>query len=284
MSEIVLVPAWRRPEFLWAALTRIWAARDSDEIAVRVILDRNFFPDVEWAANRFNERVAEGKIDVVARDRHRYHGNSYNVLESYREAASEGHDIVHLVEEDILVGYDYFDMHRRAHELAPEAFCVSGCRNQQFDLRHNPPQDETAVYEHMSYQSIGVSFRSGFLASLLADVDSEYYSNMVAYCQKMFPASRILAGHAEQDGLLHRKQEALGRPTVYAAVPRAYHAGFVGYHRRGTMMRGSIEERAKAILEMDTAEMNERAVSYKDHATIDLDADRASVGHIIKWP
>lgn len=284
MSEIVLVPAWRRPEFLWAALTRIWAARDHDDIAVRVVIDRNFYPDVEWAANRFNERVAGGAIDVVIRDKHRYHGNSYNVLESYREATLEGHELVHLVEEDILVGYDYFDLHRRAHELVPDAFCVSACRNQQFDLRHNPPQDEGAVYKHMSYQSIGVSFRSDFLASLLADVGSEYYSNMVAYCQKMFPASRILAGHAEQDGLLHRKQEALGRPTVYAAVPRAYHAGFVGYHRRGVMMAGSIEERAKAILSMSAQEMNERATSYKDHTPIDLDADRASVSHVIQWP
>ena len=284
MSEIVLVPAWRRPEFLWAALTRIWSARDRSDILVRVCIDRNFYPDVEWAANRFNERVAEGQIDVVHRGSHRHHGNSYNVLESYKEAVLEGHDLVHLVEEDILIGYDYFDFHRRAHDVVPDAFCVSACRNQQFDVRHNPPQHEDAVYEHNSYQSIGVSFRSDFLASILADVGNEYYSNMVAYCQAKFPMSRIIAGHAEQDGLLHRKQEALGRATVYGAVPRAYHAGFVGYHRKGNMMAGSIEERAKAILLMSAEEMNTRAISYKDHTPIDLDKERSSVSRTLVWP
>lgn len=284
MSEIVLVPAWRRPEFLWAALTRIWAARDHDDIFVRVCIDRNYSPEVDWAANRFNERVAEGRIEVAHRKKHRYHGNSYNVLESYREASSEGHDLVHLVEEDILIGYDYFDFHRRSHTVAPDAFCVSACRNQQFLSGHEPPADATALYKHGSYQSLGVSFRSTFLAELLSDVGSEYYSDMIRYCRNSFPGSRILAANAEQDGLLHRKQEQSGRSVVYGAVPRAYHAGFVGYHRNGTMVAGTVEERAKLILEMSAKELNERAHKYKDHTTIDLDGDRPSVSHVISWP
>lgn len=284
MSEIVLVPAWRRPEFLWAALTRIWAARDHDDIVVRVCLDRHHHHDVEWAAKQFNSRVAEGKLEIVNREQHRTRGNSYNVIESYKEALADGFDMIHLVEEDVLVGYDYFDFHRRAHEIVHDAFSVSACRNQNFPLGQDPEPDDEALYLHSSYQSIGVSFMRAVLEYSLAGIGMEYYTNMVAYCKERFPDSAIPAGHAEQDGLLHRQQEHLALPTVYGALPRAYHAGFVGYHRKGSMMAGTIEERARMILGMSADELNARAHSYPDHTTIDLDKERDSVRYVVQWP
>jgi len=283
MSEIVLVPAWRRSEFLWAALTRIWTARDNEDIVVRVCLDRHYFPETEWAAKQFNSRVAENKLELRYSGQHRTRGNSYNVIESYKEAISDGFDLIHLVEEDVLVGYDYFDFHRRAHELE-ESFSVSACRNQQFPVGQDPKQDDEAVYLHGSYQSIGVSFQRSVLEYSLAGIGSDYYNDMVGYCHRNFPNTAIPAGHAEQDGLLHRQQEHLGIPTMYGAVPRAYHAGFVGYHRKGAMPDGTVEERARKILAMNADELNDRARSYKDHTTIDLDAERKSVRYVVEWP
>jgi hypothetical protein len=280
VKEIVIVPAWRRPEFLHACLQRLLVA-DDGRPEYWICLDRGYFAPVmavaTWARKRFGKRLRIGQR------RHNYRGNSYNVLTSYRDAVAEGADLVHLVEEDVFVGHDYFDFHRRAHALAPEAFAVSACRNQQFPIGTEPPADETAVYLHASYQSLGVSFRPERLAPALAHARQPYFQRPIVYCRRAFPHTGINPANAEQDGLLHRVMEAEGRTTLYAAVPRAYHAGFVGYHRHGQLPPGGVEARAAAILAMGDDELNRRAHSFPDHATVPLDAVRQPVDKIIFW-
>ena len=53
--------------------------------------------------------------------------------------------------------------------------------------------------------------------------------------------------------------EAIGWHTVYPFGPRAYHAGFVGYHHKGATLVGTVEQRAATLLRM-TDELN--AASY----------------------
>ena len=281
MKEIVIVPAWRRPEFLRAALERLLVA-DDGRPEYWICLDRGYLATLTPVTTWFTKRL--GRRARVGRRAHNYKGNSYNVLMSYRDAVAEGADLVHLVEEDVFVGGDYFDFHRRAHALMPDAFSVSACRNQQFPIGHEPPGDEAAVYAHASYQSIGVSFKPHRLAPALAHAKPAYFRRPVLYCQQHFPHTEINPNNAEQDGLLHRTMEEQGLSTVYGAVPRAYHAGFVGYHRKGTLPGGGVNERAAAILAMSAEELNRRAGSYPDHATIPLDAARAPVDRVITWP
>jgi hypothetical protein len=284
--DFVIVTAWRRPEFLWASLTSILAAVDRQDAHILVSLDRHYSPETKWVAEQFAARIPVGNMTIVTRMDHqtRYRGNSFNVIESYRDALAAGPSLVHLIEDDVFVGYDYFDFHRRAHALVPDAFSVSACRNQQFPLGTEPPAEDDAVYSHASYQSIGVSFRPEVLASALDGVGHDYYTSMVAWCQRRFPNSSIPAGHAEQDGLLNKTREFLGAETVYGAVPRAYHAGFMGYHRNGSRLAGTISYMGRALLEMNGDELNKHAHDYKDHSTIDLDADRASASRTIVWP
>ncbi len=52
--------------------------------------------------------------------------------------------------------------------------------------------------------------------------------------------------------------EALGLPTIYPAVPRAYHAGFHGYNRTGDRTQFPPER----LLAMSAAELNARARSH----------------------
>lgn len=281
MKEIVIIPAWRRPDFLKAALTRLLVADDGIP-EYWICLDRGYlatlFPVTSWFKKQLGRRARIG-----AR-MHVYKGNSYNVLMSYRDALAEGADVVHLVEEDILVGADYFDFHRRAHELAPDTFSVSACRNQQFVMGHEPPEDDTAVWRHAAYQSLGVSFRRERLRAVLPHLKPAYFSKPVAYCRNWFPHTAINPSNAEQDGLLHRLSENAGLSSTYAAVPRAYHAGFTGYHRRGKLPPGGVDARAERILTMSAQELNERAGSYPDHATIPLDGARRPVDRVITWP
>lgn len=281
MTELVIVTAWKRPDFLSAALQRLLLADDGQQ-RYRVSLDRLHTRECAMVADAFKRQL--GTRAQVRRRQHRYKGNSFNVLMSYREAVPLAPDLVHLVEEDVFVGADYFEFHRQAHQLAPDAFAVSACRNQQFPPEVNPPDDEGAVYTHVSYQSLGVSFRLEPLAQVVQHARHGYFARPVAYCRQVWPHSAINPNNAEQDGLIHRMIEASGRPTVYPFSPRAYHAGFVGYHRKGASLEGTVEERAETLLGMTTAELNTAAHSYPDHVAVDLDATRKPVDRVAVWP
>lgn len=278
------MPAWRRPDFLHATLTRL-AAADDPALRYLIALDRGFAHAALQVVHRFTTRVGPDRVSVVRRVRHRYRGNSFNVLTGYREALAHDPTLVHLVEEDVLVAADYFDFHRRAHDLAPDVFAVSGCRNQQFLAGHDPPPDPDAAYLHRSYQSIGVSFRPARLAEVLIHATRAYLIDPIRYCRTHFPGSAIFPGNAEQDGLAHRVLEAGGRSTLYPALPRAYHCGFMGYHRRGTPLTGGIFERGERLLTMTAEDLNGHALTYPDHTVVPLDVPgRPPLGRLISWP
>jgi hypothetical protein len=278
--EIVIVPAWRRPDFFEATLRRLLIA-DEGVQQYWLALDRKHDRDVNQLAWDFTRKLEGARVRVIPRS-HPYRGNSYNVLTSYREALTFRPEIVHLVEEDVFVGADYFAFHRAAHKLAPDAFAVSAARNQNY--ADDPVGDATALYLDQAYQSIAVSFRPEPLALALTHAVPAYFANPVAYCRRAFPRSHIPAGNAEQDGLLNRCAEAWGMRTAYAARPRAYHAGFVGYHRKGAAGTGPVSERAARLLTMSTAELNANAYSYPDHQAVDLDARPGDPDRIMVWP
>lgn len=281
MTELVIVTAWKRPDFLSAALQRLLVADDGRQ-RYWISLDRLHTRECAMVAVQFTRKL--GGRATIRRRSHRHKGNSYNVLTSYREAVSVAPDLVHLVEEDVFVGADYFEFHRRAHQLVPDAFAVSACRNQQFPPDVNPPDEQDAVYPHISYQSLGVSFRLEPLAQVVQHAQHGYFARPVAYCAQKWPNSAINPNNAEQDGLIHRMIEASGRPTVYPFSPRAYHAGFVGYHRKGSGPVGTVEDRAAYLLRMTTDELNASAHSYPDHVAVNLDAVRKPLDRVAAWP
>lgn len=278
--EIVIVPAWRRPAFLLAALRRL-ALADDPCLEYWITLDRGYSREVALVANRFANQLGMHRVRVMKR-MHAYRGNSYNVLQCYKEALEHHPKLIHLVEEDVFVGMDYFDFHRSAHDLTPGAFSVSLCRNQNYVGDPEPVPD--GVYLGGQYQSIGVSFRPEKLSLVLPHMTGQYFRDPVHYCRRRFPRSRIPAANAEQDGLLNRIVEEQLLPVTYAARPRAYHAGFVGYHRKGAALSGTVEDQAAQLLAMSTEQMNAAAHSYPDHQVVELDARPGSATRVISWP
>jgi hypothetical protein len=279
--EIVIIPAWRRPDFLYACLERLRLADDGQQ-EYWVSLDRGFDYTCEEVVLDF-QQAFDGRLFYQNRS-HSFHGNSYNVLMSYKDACETDASLIHLVEEDIFVGSDYFQFHRKAHELCPDVFAVSACRNQNhpFPVERQPEAFEDVVYTHRSYQSLAVSFKPQQLARILPHVQSRYFSDMVGYCTRTFPQSKLQAAWSEQDGLLHRTVERDQLETAYGAVPRAYHAGFVGYNRQGKELAGDFESRAEKLLRMDSAALNARAISIPDHEAFNLDAARTPVSRVLK--
>lgn len=261
MKHVVLVPAWRRPDMLYACLSRLEkAARPGVEVVVS--LDRGYDKETREAANQFTGRLPVLYLRLM--HHHMFRGNSYNVLSGLADCLKSGPDLVHVVEEDIMVADGYFEFHEAMHRAAPGAFAVSACRNQ------NAPAT-AAAYLHPSYQSLGVSMRPDIVEKLARHTNPVYFGDMVMYCRKHFPASRIPPGHAEQDGLINRIRESMDGRTVYAERPRAYHAGFHGYNRPGVkLQQGPYWERAEKILSMTSAELNEMAGEIKDYEAFDL--------------
>lgn len=264
MKHTVLVPAWRRPDMLHACLTRLAKASAAHDVRVVVSLDRKGTLECRQVTQSFRSSFADIYMRVM--NTHRYHGNSYNVLSGVKDSLRLDGDLIHVVEDDIMVSLGYFAYHEAAHEAAPEAFAVSACRNQNLD--GEPP---AAAYRHPSYQSLGVSFRPETAREATAHDKAEYYGDLVNYCRRMWPGSKIPPGHAEQDGLFNRIREQGRGETVYPAAPRAFHAGFYGYNRNGRKLTGSIERRSERILGMTSDEMNALADQMKDHEVIDLD-------------
>ena len=64
----------------------------------------------------------------------------------------------------------------------------------------------------------------------------------------ILPAVEVGAGHVEQDGLIRRIQEEQGqrRPIAYPFRPRAFHAGYFGYPRRGAI-NGALSQRIREV-------------------------------------
>jgi hypothetical protein len=276
VREFVIVTAWNRPDFLHACLSRLMKA-DDGQVWYVLSLDRGHDKKVREVASSFMRTI--GRTTLLT-PRHGYRGNSFNTLTGMKFALKQGADRVYLVEDDILVGSDFFSFHRDAHRLVPENLSVSACRNQFFAAGEDPLPEEDKVYAHLSYQSLGVSLSRESLSLVVPHITHAYLSNPVNYCKKNFPGSGINPANAEQDGLIHRIGERDGLPTVYPCAPRAYHAGFTGYHRAGKRLWGTVEQRSAQLLGMSSDDLNGRAESYKDHVAIDLDARRVPVSRV----
>lgn len=260
MSNVVLIPCWRREDFLQVTLDCIKEAQGADKNIYVFLVDRGFHSEVVEVAKAF-------PLEKIIRftPQHRFYGNSYNLLEGYRF----GHkllnerkgELVYLIEEDIWVGKDFFTFHEKVQSKYP-CFGLSAVRNQNNQTPY-PPEPES-VYHHIAYQSLGVSFKASTLEKILPHARPEFYRSMQRYVIANFRDSRYGSGWTEQDGLINRIAEKSPVHMLYPFVPRAFHAGFVGYNRKGKPLQGNLQERVAKLKAMSDQEMNELAAEYKD--------------------
>jgi hypothetical protein len=236
MRSLVIIPCWRRPEFLAATLRLIERAREAEQQRYWFAVDRDADPRIKDVIASF-----QFPWSMSQREGHPYHGNSYNVIEAYRAAlnATAEHDLIHLIEEDVFVSSDYFEFHQDAHALGEFAFVTAVKYPRAFE----PVVDFHATLEPLvrtttHYQSLGVSFRNRALREILMmagmfDYRSReaYYRDPVDYCSASLPDSGLPPSAAEQDGLIHRVIRADEKRGLWPIVGRAYHAGFYGYNR-----------------------------------------------------
>lgn len=308
MPNLILIPCWQRADFLAVTLDHICNAEGAADHLYVFLVDRGYDPEVLTVIRAFPytkmtrfmpEHPHHGNTANVM--------EGYALAE--RLAERNGSDLVYLLEEDIFIAQDFFRFHELAHRTCPEAFCVSACRDQNrehAEIREHVGVQEVAVpeggavpeagtvqeasvtedadvtneasatneaavlYRSHRYQSLGVSFKARELHYITRGAVDAYYSDPVEWCAGEFPYSSLPRENAEQDGYIDRICEAYALDVLYPAVPRAYHAGYTGYHRPARDLTGSLHDRIAALHAMTESEMNERAQAHKDITACDL--------------
>ena len=241
----------------------------------------------------FDERVYEVLHEsVVARDAeitfrtHGYKGPAHNILMAWRQgllAREHEDDWVALIEDDILVGADFFEFASDALALDRSACGVSACRNQN---RNGHPQGDTPsdVYQHVSYQSLGVALRPNLIERVIEMLEPAYFENPITFCSEKFPDSvAIPRAHASQDGLIHRIIRRDLLHMLYPITSRAFHVGWYGHNRAGTPLNDLVHDgwRAKArfiVDRMTTDQMGQLADSrFRDIDRCELTRARVAL-------
>ncbi len=165
---IVVVPCWRRPEFLAAAMRCIETARGAEQ--------HSYIFSIDHAYDRRVFDVLEGfvfprRMTLISRSEHGFVGPAYNILSAYKAALelARSDELIALIEDDVLVATDIFEFFEDALELDPDAFCVNACRNQNDRPVVMARLDEldSIVYRHQSYQSMAVAHRRSSVEEFL---------------------------------------------------------------------------------------------------------------------
>lgn len=282
--DIVIVPLWQRAGFTEACLARLAKAMD-DEVRVRICLDYGFGKDVEKAARQFASKFPGTEITARETD---YPTGSYNVLTGMAEGlkVSSSEDRIHVLEEDILIGTDFFDFHRRAHKLVPDAYSVSACTNSFLTRATKPKPVQDAVYLSGAFQVWGSSYRPEQVEQILSRVRPDYFADMHNACVAEFGEPSALRTGPLYDGVMAMNLAELGKHVVFPYAARAYHAGFEGlsFGGQGPAVTGTPKQQAKQILAMGEEELSGRS-TYPNawFPVVDLDAQRAPVTRVVEF-
>jgi hypothetical protein len=255
MSGIVLIPCWRRPDFLAATLHRIQLARACRAQRYVFAIDRDPNPAI------FDVIKAFGLPHTIRQVMHAWSGPAYNILRGYQAALAvePSPAWVGLIEEDVLVAEDIFEFWDAAFALDAQAFAVSACRNQNQPPMLFADRDAPRVYVDHSYQAIGTAHRAtaAFREVVTHHANPRYFARPIAYCAEHLPDEGLPAGAASQDGLFHRVVRRDRLRVLYPIVPRAFHAGWTGWNRpQGTALQGAWADRAAQILMLTGDQMN----------------------------
>lgn len=250
MNEVCLVTTYERPDFLWHCLDRLSHCPEIADrtVSVRLCLDRRLGRDVSAETiSVMADFIERMELRWIERNPHSYVGNSYNTLESYKEALGTGAGKIYLVEDDVMVAPDFFRWHRAAHELE-NVFC-SIAHPIVGRVLYDTFTDADKVYRSQSdFSSLGVCWKPEVLRTIVQHGCPQYFQDMVGYVRVVFPESKFGLSWTEQDGLIRRELVRSHLMTVYPCLPRAVHVGFYGYHRPAVNYRAlPLKERIERV-------------------------------------
>lgn len=242
-KEVIIVPTYRRNHYLWCALESIRA--QDKKVKIMVFSDRGENNiELRQVCREFN---AGSRIAPI----HRYHGNSYNVMEAFRWATDCGFELIHLSEDDVIQHPDCIAWHRETHGMMTDIFASCGW---VFNM-HAPIDD--ATYFVPWYYSPNSCFRWEKLMQVALDANPIYYNGMRDYVLKTFPESMLLKNSGEsnnfyeQDAIVQFCIERDKTSVAWCRTAKVDHIGAFGYNRTdGPEFTGSLEDRIRQVKEL----------------------------------
>ena len=247
--DLIVLPCWRRAEFLWHCLDNLTRAQGLGELEILFRPDTGYSADNLEVIREFAARLPPFTIDFPSPCPFRRTKQSANLLLGYLKAAAVARRFVFLIEDDLMIARDYFRWHRAVHEAGERLFCSIASSNPNRAVAV-PAEPEGFYLTSGDYCSIGVCFDRQVLREWVAPhVNMAYFRRPKRYLRRLFPDSRVPLGFAEQDGLLRRIQKRSGLAIAYACLPRVFHAGFYGYNRAGGLS-GDWRQRVAALGEI----------------------------------
>lgn len=275
MNDIVIIPTYARPDYLWLCLEHLERAAGDRPVEFWVFQDKREHPQFSWIEqdSALTRSVVAAfpqlNLRFVERKPHSFVGNPLNFLEAYKEAHATDARYIYLVEDDVLVAPDFFQWHEAVQARA-DYFVTVGWHN--IRNRHVQRCDDPTAYIEttVDYSSIGVCWRRESLAAIVRHAHTEYYKDMAGYLRTTFPGNPIPCGQwTEQAGIIMREllQVKDARTVAWPCVPRCAHVGTYGYHRYGLLslspLSGNLQERV-AVLREITADPHKLAGMVRD--------------------
>jgi len=244
--DVLVLPCWQRPEFLWHCLDNLTRAAEFDRVHVLFRPDTGYLPDNIDVIDSFADRLPSFQISLPPPCPFRRTKQSANLLLGYLAAAAAARQYVFLVEEDTMIARDFFRWHRAVQAAAGPLFCSIATRNPNRAV--TAPDDPEGYYlSSGDFAANGVCFDKSVVQRLIAPhVNMAYFRRPKSYLRRHFPASAVGLGFVEQDGLLRRIQEQSDIPMAYPCTPRGFDAGFYGYNRPGGVP-GTLPDRVQQL-------------------------------------
>jgi len=274
-EEVVIIPTYKRPEFLACCVKRI--RKIEPDIDITVFPDHGTYEDPEL--RKAADLAGDFAINFVPE--HDYYGNTMNVMEAFRWAFNEYYDRIYLVEDDVMVHDDFFSWHREQHEDCPELFAsMAWVFNRHIDLV------DQVLYQPW-YYSVGTCFSREKPWLVVKHATPRYYADMQGYIAEVFKDCMLNRNrpqfgieHFEQDGLIQRVMDLDKSQTASPGIAKCSHLGCFGYNRgwspRDDFFRNcqTLEERMERIEQL-------MADEYERVELFGRDIVEREVGHVI---
>lgn len=244
MKEVLLLPTFRRNEYLFCALKRI---REQDlRLKIMVFSDRG--EDNSELRDIVEFYNAGLRITPI----HNYHGNTFNVMEAYRWAYDCGFELIHMSEDDAMQHADCLAWHRQMHAELDFIFCSCG-----WVFNHHAPITDDIAFAPWFYAP-NSCWKREKLALIVKHANPIYYNSMVDYVLKNFPDS-ILHNKGKQLNTAFFEEDALIQfcimqdrsQVVWNGIAKIDHVGAQGYNRKdGPRFMGTLEECVAQVEEL----------------------------------
>ncbi len=251
MSDIVIIPTFDRPEYLWACLENIYKnVRGALSAKLYYICEdihadkpKNFTTEIEMLATiREWQRKFGFAFSYNVTPPHTTYGNNYNVLSALQRAAMfcGQLDKVYLIEDDVLITPDFFEWNDMVFDQYNVRIACAGRLNRSMNFHINGPdamdesiKDVNAVKRVLgAYNSWATCF-SREAMRMFTSLNTDFSEFRPGFEQDIWIQN-----------ILSREKIS----TIWPYVPRAYHMGWYSYHRNtGMQFNGTLEQKVKAL-------------------------------------